>query len=143
VTPEQVIFTAPANAANRNGPDIGFNADPQTGHEVIYTSDGTDFAKGQDTITGFGGTSFVGPQLDGVTAIAPREAWAHSMCSTSRECSRRRRFESSGRRLLPSGGRRWRAGVGFIRRAMASSNRKTESLRHRVQCAPSFWFWSE
>jgi kumamolisin len=74
VTPQQVIFTAPANAANRNGPDIEFNADPQTGYEVVYTSDGTDFAKGQDTITGFGGTSFVGPQLDGVTALLSEKA---------------------------------------------------------------------
>jgi kumamolisin len=74
VTPEQVIFTAPANAANRNVPDVEFNADPQTGYEVIYTSDGTDFAKGQDTITGFGGTSFVGPQLDGVAALLSEKA---------------------------------------------------------------------
>jgi subtilase family serine protease len=74
VTPEMTIFTAPANAANRNGPDVEFNADPQTGYEVIYTSDGTDFAKGQDTITGFGGTSFVGPQLDGVTALLSEKA---------------------------------------------------------------------
>jgi kumamolisin len=74
VTPEQVIFTAPANAANRNVPDVEFNADPETGYMVIYTSDGTDFAKGQDTIMGFGGTSFVGPQLDGVTALLSQKA---------------------------------------------------------------------
>jgi subtilase family serine protease len=74
VTPQQVIFTAPANAANRNVPDVEFNADPETGYEVIYTSDGTDFAKGQDTIMGFGGTSFVGPQLDGVTALLSEKA---------------------------------------------------------------------
>jgi kumamolisin len=74
VTPQQVIFTAPANAANRNVPDVEFNADPETGYMVIYTSDGTDFAKGQDTIMGFGGTSFVGPQLDGVTALLSQKA---------------------------------------------------------------------
>jgi kumamolisin len=74
VTPQQIIFTAPANAANRNVPDVEFNADPETGYVVIYTSDGTDFAKGQDTITGFGGTSFVGPQLDGVTALLSEKA---------------------------------------------------------------------
>jgi kumamolisin len=74
VTPQQIIFTAPANAANRNVPDVEFNADPQTGYVIIYTSDGTDFAKGQDTITGFGGTSFVGPQLDGVTALLSEKA---------------------------------------------------------------------
>src|ERR1700678_290005 len=30
VTPQQVMFTAPANAANRNVPDVEFNADPFT-----------------------------------------------------------------------------------------------------------------
>jgi kumamolisin len=74
VTPQQVMFTAPANAANRNVPDVEFNADPFTGYVVIYTSDGTDFAKGQDTIMGFGGTSFVGPQLDGVSALLGEKA---------------------------------------------------------------------
>jgi kumamolisin len=74
VTPEMTIFTAPANAANRNGPDIEFNADPQTGYVIIYTSDGTIAAKGQDTIMGFGGTSFVGPQLDGVSALLSEKA---------------------------------------------------------------------
>jgi subtilase family serine protease len=75
VTPEQTLFTAPANAANRNVPDVEFNADPETGYVIIYTSDGTGmFAKGQDTIMGFGGTSFVGPQLDGVSALLGEKA---------------------------------------------------------------------
>jgi kumamolisin len=49
----------------RNVPDISFNADPQTGYVVYYTSSVTGFGEEPD----WGGTSFVGPQLNGVTAL--------------------------------------------------------------------------
>jgi kumamolisin len=50
-------------------PDVSFNADPETGYVVDYTSN----------ITGFGqlhagGTSFVAPQLNGVTALLSENA---------------------------------------------------------------------
>jgi kumamolisin len=49
----------------RNVPDISFNADPMTGYVVYYTSNKSGF--GVDTL--YGGTSFVGPQLNGVSAL--------------------------------------------------------------------------
>lgn len=58
------IFDLPANFFGRNVPDVSFNADPETGYEVPYTSSVTG-----PTVLHLGGTSFVGPQLDGVTAI--------------------------------------------------------------------------
>jgi kumamolisin len=66
VTPSVDFFDLAANFPGRNVPDVSFNADPETGYEVPYTS--------SDPTIGFevlelGGTSFVGPQLDGVTAL--------------------------------------------------------------------------
>jgi subtilase family serine protease len=58
-------FTLPANFAGRNVPDVSFNADPETGYVIYYTSSSTGF--GADTF--WGGTSFVAPQLNGVTAL--------------------------------------------------------------------------
>lgn len=61
----KVIFNLPGNYVGRNVPDISFNADPQTGYQVYYTSDTFGFG-----IFAFGGgTSFVAPQLNGVTAL--------------------------------------------------------------------------
>ena len=61
----QTLFTLPANFAGRNLPDISLNADPETGYSVIDT---VDFA-GSGVADGFGGTSFVAPQLNGITAL--------------------------------------------------------------------------
>jgi kumamolisin len=60
-----LVYKLPANYAGRNVPDISFNADPGTGYEVYYTSDVDGFGVG----TFWGGTSFVAPQLNGVTAL--------------------------------------------------------------------------
>jgi kumamolisin len=49
----------------RNLPDVSFNADPQTGYIVPYTSDKTGFG----VLMFVGGTTFVAPQLNGVTAL--------------------------------------------------------------------------
>jgi subtilase family serine protease len=62
----------PGNFAGRNVPDISFNADPQTGYLIFYTSN----VHGPEVIQA-GGTSFVAPQLNGVTSlldqyVAPR-----------------------------------------------------------------------
>jgi len=62
----------PGNFAGRNVPDISFNADPQTGYLILYTSN----VHGLEVIQA-GGTSFVAPQLNGVTSlldqyVAPR-----------------------------------------------------------------------
>jgi subtilase family serine protease len=61
----QLVLILPAYFSGRNVPDISFNADPQTGYLVYYTSDVTGFS----VQSGWGGTSFVAPQLNGVTAL--------------------------------------------------------------------------
>jgi kumamolisin len=60
-----LYYALPAHFPGRNVPDVSFNADPDTGYVVVYTS----------SVSGFGvepywgGTSFVGPQLNGVAAL--------------------------------------------------------------------------
>jgi kumamolisin len=66
--------TLPANFPGRNVPDISFNADPETGYVIFYTSDGVQFPPGFGVQTFFGGTSFVAPQLNGVTALLGQNA---------------------------------------------------------------------
>jgi kumamolisin len=61
----QLIYTLPAHYAGRNVPDLSFNADPDTGYVIYYTSSVYGF--GIDTY--WGGTSFVAPQLNGVSAL--------------------------------------------------------------------------
>ncbi len=58
-------YSLPAYFAGRNVPDISFNADPDTGYVLFYTSDMNGFAQTPYA----GGTSFVAPQLNGVTAL--------------------------------------------------------------------------
>jgi subtilase family serine protease len=55
----------PSNFPGRNLPDVSFNADPDTGYAIYYTSDMTGFS----IQTFWGGTSFVAPQLNGVSAL--------------------------------------------------------------------------
>ena len=63
--PPERLFGQPANFRGRNVPDISTNADPQTGYIVYYTS----------SVTGtlgeyiYGGTSFVDPELNGVSSL--------------------------------------------------------------------------
>ena len=54
------LITLPAGYAGRNVPDISLNADPYTGYSV-YANGGW--------IYGYGGTSFVAPQLNGMTSL--------------------------------------------------------------------------
>jgi subtilase family serine protease len=63
--PPTTLVDIPAHYAGRNVPDISFNADPDTGYVVYYTSNVTGF--GLQTF--WGGTSFVGPQLNGVMGL--------------------------------------------------------------------------
>jgi kumamolisin len=62
--PEQVIAALPAGFPGRNVPDLSTNADPQTGYLLYYTSNVNGFE-----ILQYGGTSFVAPQLNGVTSL--------------------------------------------------------------------------
>jgi subtilase family serine protease len=59
------VYALPGNYPGRNVPDVSFNADPETGYLVYYTSSRTGFG----VEPGWGGTSFVAPQLNGVTAL--------------------------------------------------------------------------
>jgi kumamolisin len=82
VNPPQTIFTLPAHFKGRNVPDVSANADPNTGYIVGYTpSDANADFPGANCTTGqycaltfFGGTSFVAPQLNGVTALLSQNA---------------------------------------------------------------------
>ena len=58
-------FDLPAHYRGRNVPDVSFNADPDTGYIIPYTSDQSGF----QVLTSVGGTSFVAPQLNGLTAL--------------------------------------------------------------------------
>ncbi|MBS0380541.1 MAG: S8/S53 family peptidase [Proteobacteria bacterium] len=63
-SPPTTIVKLPGNFAGRNVPDISLNADPQTGYIVPYTSSSDGFITEQ-----LGGTSFVAPQLNGITSL--------------------------------------------------------------------------
>ncbi|MDE2460642.1 MAG: S8/S53 family peptidase [Gammaproteobacteria bacterium] len=73
-TPPQTLLTLPAGFAGRNLPDLSLNADPQTGYVLV---DCTDFPRPANpgcAATFFGGTSFVAPQLNGITALVDQAA---------------------------------------------------------------------
>ncbi|HEY2432841.1 MAG TPA: S53 family peptidase [Vicinamibacterales bacterium] len=59
----ETLLQLPAHFKGRNLPDISLNADPFTGYYVYSSTDG-------GLIDGFGGTSFVAPQLNGISALA-------------------------------------------------------------------------
>lgn len=56
------LLDLPARFTGRNVPDVSLDGDPFTGFLVVSTEDG-------GVISGFGGTSFVAPQLNGVSAL--------------------------------------------------------------------------
>jgi kumamolisin len=69
-SPPTVDFDLPAHFFGRNVPDVSFNADPDTGYSIFYTSN----RHGFEVETFIGGTSFVSPQLNGVTALLAQNA---------------------------------------------------------------------
>jgi kumamolisin len=69
-SPPTVDFALPAHFFGRNVPDVSFNADPDTGYSIFYTSN----RHGFEIETFVGGTSFVSPQLNGVTALLSQNA---------------------------------------------------------------------
>ncbi|MGA8538002.1 MAG: hypothetical protein WB566_00800, partial [Terriglobales bacterium] len=60
------FYALPAYYPGRNVPDVSFNADPDTGYIIYYTSEPSGVF-GVETFGG--GTSFVAPQLNGVSAL--------------------------------------------------------------------------
>ena len=61
--PFDINYTLPANYRGRNEPDVSLNADPETGYSLVSSLDGPGL------LTFFGGTSFVAPQLNGISAL--------------------------------------------------------------------------
>jgi kumamolisin len=61
-----LYYALPPYYPGRNVPDVSFNADPDTGYVIYYTSEPSGVF-GLDTF--YGGTSFVAPQLNGVSAL--------------------------------------------------------------------------
>jgi kumamolisin len=66
------LLDLPANFAGRNLPDVSLDADPFSGFLIFSTPDG-------GLISGFGGTSFVAPQLNGITALVSQAAGGHRL----------------------------------------------------------------
>ncbi|HEY4127222.1 MAG TPA: S53 family peptidase [Gammaproteobacteria bacterium] len=64
-TPPETEITLPGHYFGRNVPDVSFNGDPDTGYIIPYTSDKNGF----EVLSFIGGTSFVAPQLNGMTAL--------------------------------------------------------------------------
>jgi len=62
---QPITAKLPAHFPGRNLPDVSYNADPETGYILVYTSDQNGF----EVLSFGGGTSFVAPQLNGVTAL--------------------------------------------------------------------------
>jgi kumamolisin len=59
-------YAEPAYYPGRNVPDVSANADPYTGYVIYYTSEPSGIFSVQPD---WGGTSFVAPQLNGVSAL--------------------------------------------------------------------------
>lgn len=68
-TPPQTVLTLPGGFAGRNTPDLSLNADPQTGYVLVDCTDFPEPANPGCAATFFGGTSFVAPQLNGISAL--------------------------------------------------------------------------
>jgi kumamolisin len=62
---KELQYAFPPSYPGRNVPDVSFNADPDTGYVLYYTSS----VSGYSVQSGWGGTSFVAPQLNGVSAL--------------------------------------------------------------------------
>ncbi|MFC5582322.1 S53 family peptidase [Rhodanobacter terrae] len=58
-----IDYKLPANYRGRNEPDISLNADPEAGYSFVSSLDGAGL------LTFEGGTSFVAPQLNGISAL--------------------------------------------------------------------------
>jgi subtilase family serine protease len=56
------LLKLPGHFRGRNVPDISLNADPETGYIVVSSVDG-------GVLSSIGGTSFVAPQLNGISAL--------------------------------------------------------------------------
>jgi kumamolisin len=73
VSQGQVLLNLPANFAGRNLPDVALNADPESGYILVSSV----LKKKYGYVSDFwGGTSFVAPQLNGVSALISQQIGA-------------------------------------------------------------------
>ena len=63
----QTLVALPGGYAGRNVPDVSLNSDPFTGYILYSTPDG-------GFQSGYGGTSFAAPQLNGITSLLSQAA---------------------------------------------------------------------
>lgn len=70
----QDLIDLPADFAGRNLPDLALNADPDTGYVLVDCTDFPEPANPFCAASGYGGTSFVAPQLNGITALIDQAA---------------------------------------------------------------------
>ncbi|HEX3766227.1 MAG TPA: S53 family serine peptidase [Kofleriaceae bacterium] len=68
----QDLLDLPANFAGRNVPDVSLDADPFSGYLLFSSRDG-------GLLSGFGGTSFVAPQLNGIMALVGQANGNHRL----------------------------------------------------------------
>lgn len=69
VSNNQDLLNLPANFPGRNLPDVALNADPFSGYILVAKVEG-------GVSDGWGGTSFVAPQLNGISALISQAAGA-------------------------------------------------------------------
>lgn len=65
----QIVLTLPSGFTGRNVPDLSLNADPETGYVLVDCTDFPEPANPGCAATFYGGTSFVAPQLNGITTL--------------------------------------------------------------------------
>jgi kumamolisin len=68
------LIDLPAYFPGRNMPDLSLNADPETGYVLIDCTDFPASSNPDCAATGYGGTSFVAPQLNGITTLIDEAA---------------------------------------------------------------------
>ena len=122
----QDLLDLPGGFAGRNVPDVSLDADPFSGFIIVSSADG-------GLIDGFGGTSFVAPQLNGITALlgeathrrlgllesdalSIEERLPPQFSVTFQGCRRRRQLVLSRRPRLRAGRGSWRPRRGEARR---------------------------
>ena len=70
----QDLIDLPADFRGRNLPDLSLNADPETGYVIIDCTDYPAPTYPGCAETGYGGTSFVAPELNGITALIDQDS---------------------------------------------------------------------
>ena len=70
----QLLIRLKADYPGRNLPDLSLNADPETGYVIVDCTDYPAPTYPGCAETGYGGTSFVAPELNGITALIDQDS---------------------------------------------------------------------